>query len=383
MDGFEKVLSADYGKNSATPPGTATQSAFAAAVKGGNRDAKEKEKEVKEKEKEKVKSPAVEAPKQPTKRMSLGWGTLSPTALFGGSASSNSKSGAPPVPPAGMKPLKLVNPTSTASISGGITPVREASPPVPGTEEDEEDARERERLRAEMKLHGIEKPSVAASSPAGQAGIEQTLEGAFVGGVAGDTSSLKTSTSSRASRRTSGFYASSPQVSASSATSAASSKAPGESPPLSAATVTGAAVLKREDDREREIRANLERGSAGGFTEIRVSGHRRRPSNSTTKSGGSTPSTSFTRTPDLEASGRRSASPLVTSPTVEMPQPSLSASTGSASGPPMSPAVAGAEGLDAGESMFSRAARRISFNWAAKPPELPPKPDKADKAEDA
>lgn len=360
MDGFEKVLSADY--KSASPP--ATQSAFGAAALKGSRS-ESKATSVSVAPAASLKSPVPVEPKQPVKRMSLGTWTLSPTALFGGVGSSKS---APPVPPAGMKPLRLVNPSTPREASPPVGTPSVGTPSV-GTEgEDEEDAKERERLRAEMKLHGIEKtttaPRLDAPLPPAPAGIEQTLD------AGSDAASLKTSTSSRASRRTSGFYAPSPQI-------PFTSYSTGDSPPLgpgsASTTVTGATVLKREEDREREIRANLEKGNAGGFTEIR--GHRRRPSNP--RSGSSTPSMiSISRgTPEPDA-GRRSVSPMIMSPSLDGPQaPTPTAATA----PSAVPAVT-SPSLEAGEtpeSMFSRAARRISFNWAAKAPEVPPKTDEA------
>jgi hypothetical protein len=110
-------------------------------------------------------------------------------------------------------------------------------------EEDEEDARERARLQAEMRLLGID-------IPVNRAGIATAV---------GESPNIWSADSSPAVG-----------LPLSRSTSAAG---PAPTPPPKDAT---SPALRATEQREREQRVELSSGRASGFTEIR--GHRRRPS---------------------------------------------------------------------------------------------------------
>ncbi|KAG0147151.1 hypothetical protein CROQUDRAFT_91778 [Cronartium quercuum f. sp. fusiforme G11] len=143
---------------------------------------------------------------------------------------------------ANIKPLKLG--TTQAGFNGGWQAVGAKE-----GDEDEEDVRERERLRAELKLHGIDKTTSPTLPRAA------TLDG-----------------STRASRRSSSLYGAGSITSSGGKRMSAEQVVMGSPPPM-----TPAAALKRSEERERESKANLEKGQASGFTEIEIRGSRLRP----------------------------------------------------------------------------------------------------------
>lgn len=153
---------------------------------------------------------------------------------------SKSPPAAPATSTAGIKPLKLG--TGNAGLSSGWQ----------GLEEDEEDIKERERLRAELKLHGIEKTG------SGSHKVEATRSNTLDATV-------------KANRRSSGLY--DKRMSADHV-----------SLPTSPPIISPAGVMKRSEEREKESKSNLEKGQASGFTEIEIRGSRLRPSNPTRQS---------------------------------------------------------------------------------------------------
>ncbi|KAH9818463.1 hypothetical protein DFH28DRAFT_925939 [Melampsora americana] len=153
---------------------------------------------------------------------------------------SKSPPAAPTTSTAGIKPLKLG--TGNAGLSSGWQ----------GLEEDEEDIKERERLRAELKLHGIDK---SGSGSRTEAIRSSTLD-----------------TTTKANRRGSSVY--DKRMSADHLTT-----------PTSPPVISPAGVMKRSEEREKESKSNLEKGQASGFTEIEIRGSRLRPSVSTRQSG--------------------------------------------------------------------------------------------------
>lgn len=178
---------------------------------------------------------------------------------------------------AGIKPLKLG--TTTGALGGSWQGVRDSAT----GDEDEEDVRERERLNAELKLHGIDKS-------AGHPGVQRsaTLDGT-------------TSASTRASRRGSSMYGAGSAASLIGKRMSAEAGMFSSSCPASPPAITPAAVLKRSEERERESRVNLEKGQASGFTEIEIRGSRLRPANQQRHSGTLSPNSTH--------------SPGITSPT--------------------------------------------------------------------
>lgn len=155
---------------------------------------------------------------------------LSLTGVVASLWSSQSSASKSPQQPPGFKPMLL---------GTNVGPLTTAPPPHRrqlDNEEDEEDARERARLKAEMRLHGIDtttrSPNIwsAESSPA----------------IAPPALSRSTSVIN------------------------------GPTPPPKDVVPPMSPALRATELREKEQKAEIAQGRASGFTEIR--GHRRRPS---------------------------------------------------------------------------------------------------------
>lgn len=158
------------------------------------------------------------------KTMSLGWDSVS----WLGSAFAAPVSPALPAQPAGFKPLML-----------GTTAVPESAGRKLETEEDEEDRRERERLRAEMALLGISEPGTAwtQSFQPVEGGKTPFRRSPLPSGDEGEEEARK--------------------------------------------------VMERLDRKEREAKAELEQGRASGFTEPKTRRQRPERSRSGSSQGGS------------------------------------------------------------------------------------------------
>ena len=168
---------------------------------------------------------------------------------------SKSPPAAPTTSTAGIKPLKLG--TGNAGLSNGWQ----------GLEEDEEDVKERERLRAELKLHGIDRTGSNRTETTRSNTMDNTI---------------------KANRRSSNLYdkrMSADQVSSTNAGGVGGGGVGLISPPI----ISPAGVMKRSEEREKESKVNLEKGIASGFTEIEIRGSRLRPSVSTRVSGTMSP----------------------------------------------------------------------------------------------
>lgn len=158
------------------------------------------------------------------------------------------------------------------------------------TEEDEEDRKERERLNATMKLMGIEKPAASPSSPLPPMlksfstpvhGSYDSLDNQF------NSPSLPTpapAASPAPMARFSFFRRSFSLASRSEPSSVGSSVHGSPQPPAATPTLTQEALEQAEaenslaalDAHERELSAEIAKGSGGGFTEIvRRTGDRR------------------------------------------------------------------------------------------------------------
>ncbi|KAI7956564.1 hypothetical protein MJO28_003659 [Puccinia striiformis f. sp. tritici] len=234
-DGFEKVLSNDYSKDGISPTRLRTRSATTAhhtVAASGPQSAK------------------AGIPNIPTVPTNQGAKRSSWLQYFTGIRS-------PPPPTTNIKPLRL---GTGASVTPG--PSTLSAGLKSESDEDDPEACERERRIAEMKLHGTYK----ANSPTGNGKPQDATI--------------------RANRRSSSMYGTS-QSSASAIAERRrnSGEIVGASklsllPSIDSSLVplTQAGLLKRNEEREKESRINLEKGQASGFTEIEIRGHRMRPS---------------------------------------------------------------------------------------------------------
>jgi len=181
-----------------------------------------------------------------------------------------------PDPPANLRPLTLK--VGAPVVTGG----RKLE-----THEDEEDRKERERLNATMKLMGIEKPDTPLSplppilkscsqpAPSGDANSDSPLTSAS----SAPTSAVAPTPTSRFS-----FFRRTPSVRSTEASSVHSSQDNSRNSPVFTQGLTHEALEQAEaesslaalDAHERQLSAEIAKGSGGGFTEItRRSGDRR------------------------------------------------------------------------------------------------------------
>ncbi|KAI9610951.1 hypothetical protein H4Q26_008797 [Puccinia striiformis f. sp. tritici PST-130] len=235
-DGFEKVLSNDYSKDGISPTRLRTRSATTAhhtVAASGPQSAK-----------------AGTYPKHPYRTNQPRSQAIELVAIFYWYS-------IPPPPTTNIKPLRL---GTGASVTPG--PSTLSAGLKSESDEDDPEACERERRIAEMKLHGTYK----ANSPTGNGKPQDATI--------------------RANRRSSSMYGTS-QSSASAIAERRrnSGEIVGASklsllPSIDSSLVplTQAGLLKRNEEREKESRINLEKGQASGFTEIEIRGHRMRPS---------------------------------------------------------------------------------------------------------
>ncbi|KAI8461870.1 hypothetical protein BY996DRAFT_6408275 [Phakopsora pachyrhizi] len=210
-------------------------------------------------------------------------------SLFGSKSSSNASGG--------IKPLKLGSgPSSglgnTAGLSGGWSSVKEFPEIDHGGEEGSEETRRRERELAEMKLHGL---TATKDSKDKNLDVDRTI---------------------RANRRSSSMYG--PSTSLSSVLGGKDVKTDASDKerrrrsgdligkvgmPISPPALTPAEMMKRVEEREKESKSNLSKGQASGFTEIEIRGHRLRPFNNDSRSSNSETASPGSVSPILNDSG--------------------------------------------------------------------------------
>ncbi|CAH7690485.1 hypothetical protein PPACK8108_LOCUS25842 [Phakopsora pachyrhizi] len=277
-EGFEKVLSSEYGHSSpakisgrSPPPPTSPNPAasITAMMTGGFLSS--------------ISKPAVET------TIPLPHVAHWLQSLFGSKSSSNASGG--------IKPLKLGSgPSSglgnTAGLSGGWSSVKEFPEIDHGGEEGSEETRRRERELAEMKLHGL---TATKDSKDKNLDVDRTI---------------------RANRRSSSMYG--PSTSLSSVLGGKDVKTDASDKerrrrsgdligkvgmPISPPALTPAEMMKRVEEREKESKSNLSKGQASGFTEIEIRGHRLRPFNNDSRSSNSETASPGSVSPILNDSG--------------------------------------------------------------------------------
>lgn len=291
--------------------------------------------------------PVPEKEKRSSVRMSIDWTSLK-TAIVGAPK--------PKPPPAGLKPMLLGSSsndqaggqrTTSYSSTASTSSIRRID-----TEEDEEDLRERARLQAELKLHGIEQP--------GSPGFKTAREAAAAAGTLGFSSMGEPSV------RSSGRSSSTSHSRPGSFRSSSSGDAMISSPPQPAD------IIKSVEIREKEQKGELLNGRASGFTEVSRSGSTRRRSSGRSSAGlgiglgvpgGSGMDRDLSDHSDGGSEGRRSVLSRIDSEGITPTRASLS------KGP--SPSPSDSDLADEGSINF-RAAKRSSRAWSGIPINVEP-----------
>ncbi|PLW43145.1 hypothetical protein PCASD_08097 [Puccinia coronata f. sp. avenae] len=323
-DGFEKVLSSDYTKDGPNSP--ARQRVRSATTVQANADGPQS-----------AKGPVNNAPT-----------ATNPTAKRSSWLQYFTSLRSPPVASANIKPLRLgtgpsVTPGScapSAGLSGGWAGVKGQ----PEHEEDDEEACARERKIAEMKLHG----TYQAESIGGEAAKPQdaTIRANRRSSSMYGHHSQSAATAVDAKRRNSGEIAGASKLSL--LPSIDSSLVP----------LTQAGLMKRNEEREKESRMNLEKGQASGFTEIEIRGHRMRPSAARQSTTPNLPLSPVSQSSFSLSPGKTASASATTSTSTSTPAP------GGIKGLKMTADLPNNE--PANEGLLARTARRISMMSGSK-----------------